>query len=109
VSIEQSDVIDFVSIDQKDNLVLTISDHLAWDEEMRHLFLLQEKINAYLRFLESGEVYEYYPDSRSKNVIIHVVCAHKLDQRSMEMFERFQEAVQGAGFTLTTEYVPTQS
>jgi hypothetical protein len=76
---------------------------------IRHLFLLQEKINAYLRFIESGEVYEHCPDGRSKNVIIRVVCAHKVDQRSMEMFERFQEAVQGAGFTLTTEYVAPQS
>ena len=57
MSIEQSDVIDFVSIDQNDNLVLTISDHLARDEELRHLFLLQEKINAYLRFLELDPPY----------------------------------------------------
>jgi len=27
-----------------------ISDHLAWDNEAEHLFLLQDKINAYLLY-----------------------------------------------------------
>lgn len=34
VSIEQIDVIDFISIDQDDkNVVLTISDHLSWNDK----------------------------------------------------------------------------
>lgn len=107
MTIEQNNVIDFISIDPNDNLVLTISDHLTWDDEMRHLLLLQEKINTYLRFLESGEVYEHYPEDRAKNVIINVVCAHKIDQSSMEMFERFQQAVEIAGFTLTIRHRPS--
>ena len=60
MSVEQADVIDFVSIDEEDNVVLTISDHLEWDMENEHLLILQDKINAYLSSIESGDIYEKY-------------------------------------------------
>jgi hypothetical protein len=66
MSIEQTDTVDFLSI-KKDSgeAWLTISDHLDWDqEEDRHLFLLQDKLNAYLRFIESGEMVERFPKPR---------------------------------------------
>ena len=58
MSIEQTNTVDFVSIDEiSGDALLTISDHLAWDEnEGAHLELLQNKLNAYLRFIESGEL-----------------------------------------------------
>jgi len=106
VSVEQKDVIDFISVDKNNNIVLTISDHMKWDDERRHLLLLQEKINAYLRFIETGEMYEHYPKDKDKNVIIHVVCANKIDLKSMKIFEVFQNAVRDAGFMLTIEHAP---
>ncbi|MBC6110685.1 DUF6572 domain-containing protein [Pedobacter fastidiosus] len=64
MSVIQVDKIDFIGIDGKTKKVaLTISDHLDWDDEYYHLSVLQEKINAYLRFIESGEIYDVYPDS----------------------------------------------
>ena len=44
MSVEILNVIDFVSSDKNGNVVLTISDHLEWDEENNHLLLLQDKI-----------------------------------------------------------------
>ena len=55
MSVENSQVIDAISINPQDVVVLTISDHLEWDEENEHLLLLQNKINAYLGVIESGE------------------------------------------------------
>ena len=62
MSIEGQGSVDAIGIDQEGIVVLTISAHLEWDDG--HLFLLQEKINTYLAFLESGEVFETYPDSK---------------------------------------------
>ena len=50
MTVEQPGVVDFASIDPVGNAVLTISDHLSWEDVNGHLFHLQEKINAYLRF-----------------------------------------------------------
>lgn len=49
MSVDNPNVIDFISEQDDDKVVLTISDHLEWDDEdNNHLYLLQEKVNAYL-------------------------------------------------------------
>jgi hypothetical protein len=48
MSIGNSNVIDFCSLDKHGKVELTISDNLLWDETKHHLLLLQSKINAYL-------------------------------------------------------------
>ena len=45
-----------MSIDNDENVVLTITDHLEWDIENEHLLILQDKINAYLGAIEDGEL-----------------------------------------------------
>ncbi|WP_407059149.1 DUF6572 domain-containing protein [Ralstonia syzygii subsp. celebesensis] len=32
-----------------------------------HLLLLQEKINCYLRFIESGEIYNSFPSAEGRS------------------------------------------
>lgn len=39
MSVDNSKVIDSISIDKDGNVVLTISDHLPWDEKGEHLFV----------------------------------------------------------------------
>src|SRR5437868_13420758 len=57
MSIEQTEIVDFVNSDRETgDLWLTISDHLEWDRNSgEHLVLLQNQLNAYFRFIESGE------------------------------------------------------
>ncbi|GAB2915211.1 hypothetical protein GCM10027093_62270 [Paraburkholderia jirisanensis] len=66
MSILDTNVIDVVGIDTPNGIVRSaISDHLGWDEaEHDHLVLLQDKINTYLVYLESGQVYENNPNSK---------------------------------------------
>lgn len=47
----------------ENKLVLMIADHLDWENELQHLSLLQDKINAYVSFIESGKIYSVYPDA----------------------------------------------
>ena len=62
MSVDQPAVIDFLWKDPKNNrAVLTISDHLDWEDEGEHLVLLQDKLNHYLEFIESGQLAEAKP------------------------------------------------
>ena len=47
-------------------------DTLASEVSGKHLLLPQEKLNTYLRFVESGEVYSAYPAALGKRIEIHV-------------------------------------
>ncbi len=60
MTVEQTELIDSVSLDQAGAIcTLGILDDLSWDDA--HLQLLQDKLNTYLRFIESGEIFVQYP------------------------------------------------
>ncbi|HGG9734529.1 TPA: DUF6572 domain-containing protein, partial [Neisseria meningitidis] len=67
MSILEENVIDSASI-ENGILILTISDHLKWDNE--HLFLLQEKINSYIQYIESGQIFEDFGESSYETIEI---------------------------------------
>ena len=102
MSVDQTDTIDFATVDNASgDLWLTISDHLPWDEnEGNHLILLQNKLNAYLRFIESGEVVEKVPDAEGRHIVINLVGKFPMSQKAASFFEKARTAIQGAGFRL---------
>ena len=73
MSVDQLDKVDFISKTSEGNVELTISDHLEWDDKNEHLLILQNKINAYLNFIESGQIFEEHPSSVNKRVEIQIV------------------------------------
>ena len=101
MSIEQANTVDFVSIDDATgDALLTISDHLPWDEEEAHLLLLQDKLNSYLRFIESGEISRRFPQTAGRALKIAVVGKYPLSPRAAIVFERVKTTIQEAGFSL---------
>jgi CRP-like cAMP-binding protein len=97
MSVEDKSVVDAIGLEREsNNVVLTITDHLEWDGE-GHLLTLQEKINTYLRFIESGELEESYPKAQGRKPVISIVALHHPDEEAEGFLERAREAVEGAG------------
>jgi len=105
MSIENTDVVDFIGIDKDTSeVVLSVSDHLLWgDDSKEHMYLLQEKINAYLRYIESGEIYEDNPDTENKDIIISVVGKYPLNEEAECFFSKASNAIEETGFSLRFE------
>lgn len=96
MSIDQTGVVDAIGVDDfTGQAVLTISDHLEWDND--HLLLLQEKLNTYLGFVESGELLGSYPNAKGREVLISVVCKYPPDQNAEGFLTRVNGIVEGAG------------
>lgn len=72
MSIDNPNLIDFISISPENKVVLTISDHFEWNDDNEHLLLLQNKINSYLEVIESNQIYKIYPDAKDKEITIQV-------------------------------------
>lgn len=108
MSIEQPDKVDFVVIDDTSGDVwLTISDHLPWDEESgEHLAMLQEKLNAYVRFIESGEMHSRFPNTSGRSVVIDVAGKFPLSADARTFFDRASSAIASAGFKLQFRAFP---
>jgi hypothetical protein len=101
MTIEDADTVDLIGTEKGDGAaVLVISDHLDWNDTERHLKLLQEKINAYLAFIESGEMYDRHPSARGAKIVIKVVGAHALAAEGIRFFQSARPVLEQAGVDL---------
>lgn len=79
MSVLESNKIDGVAVSGEDKVLnLLITDHLDFKDEYKHLLTLQEKINAYLGFIEAEQYREIYPDSDIESFIIEIHFKHKI-------------------------------
>jgi hypothetical protein len=107
MTIENLEVIDLFHIDASTSeAILTITDHLEWDAEHEHLFLLQNKLNSYLRFIESGELVESFPAAKGVSVIIELVCKYLPDSDSKVFLDKAATVVKDAGFIFRYRVAP---
>jgi hypothetical protein len=73
MTVEEPGKIDFTAFDpQSGEMCLVISDHLDWTEQGEHLLLLQSKLNSYLAFIESGEIYGKLPKAIGKKLLFRL-------------------------------------
>jgi hypothetical protein len=97
MSVENTNIIDFIS-EKGNSVTLTISDHLEWDGNNEHIFLLQEKINAYLMAIESGQINKKYPDLVGKKVAINIVFKHRPDENGVLFLSSVNDTLLNAGY-----------
>lgn len=102
MSITDTNVIDMIGTSHEgdETVTLAISDHLDWAEEhlKEHLFLIQEKINTYLRFIESGEINEQFPSAKGKKPVIELIGKYALPSSTDWFFSKIKEGLNAAGY-----------
>ena len=100
MSVENPEVVDFIGTDKTTGrVVLTISDHLPWDND--HFSVLEKKIGRYLDFVNSGQLLEKRPDAEGKAVEISVVFKHELTEEALRILNAAQEDIQKLGMILS--------
>jgi hypothetical protein len=98
MSIDQANVIDLITSDKESGLItLIISDGLSWEDE-QHLQKLQDKLNSYLAFVQSGDLYKKYPDAQGKRVRIELICRLAPNEMGKEFLQLCAEAIMDAGY-----------
>lgn len=107
MSIDQTNVVDAIGVDDvTGDVVLTITDQLDWTgSDNEHLLMLQEKLNTYLSFVESGEILETYPDAKGRSVLIDVVCKYPLSHQAHEFYNQVTQIAASAGMKLRHRFV----
>lgn len=100
-TIVEANKIDAIGIDEPSGIiVLKIFDHLDWQDEHAHLYILQEKINTYLRFLESNEVLEAYPAAKNRVLQISISFKEKPSANGLRFLDTAAKIIADAGFSL---------
>jgi hypothetical protein len=98
MAVDQMDVVDFVSESADGVCNLTVSDHLEWEGNDEHVLVLQDKLNRYLAFVESGELPQRFPNMAGKRVVIDVRFMYPPSQFGLEFLKRAKQCIEGAGF-----------
>ena len=99
--IDRTNIIDLIGTDKvTGNMVLTISDHLDWNDPNHHLKLLQEKINNYLMYIESGEIYVSYPNAKGRKLIIEIVGEYELSAEGKTFIDKANAITKEIGVDL---------
>jgi hypothetical protein len=110
----QTATVDWLGIENDtDNIVLTVVDDLDWANETDHLLALQEKLNTYLAFVESGEVFDRLSDTIGRSVArdtpikVSILSKYPPTSRAGAFLEHAREAFEGAGFALVYKVIST--
>ncbi|WP_240903770.1 DUF6572 domain-containing protein [Chengkuizengella sediminis] len=101
MSVQNIREVDAIGIDNLTGYVtLAIFDSLDWNNEEEHLLLLQEKLNMYLSFLESGEVYSVYEQAKGRDFEIKIHFKNNIPQSCRDFLNNVTEVISKAGFHL---------
>jgi len=109
MSVIDRKVIDFGHEDD-DKVTICISDHIPWksDEIKAHLEVLQDKINDYLEFIESGQIYEDF-GGKGKTPNIKVIFSHEPVQEALDYLDKIKSTVVDSGYSFEWIYRPIES
>lgn len=79
MSINEKQQIDMIVVSDK-NVELFIIDYREWEKDEKavneHMFLLQEKVNAYIACYESGELFDIKPEAKGKDIVFRIISRY---------------------------------
>jgi hypothetical protein len=105
--LDKPDIVDAVGIEKgSDFVALTIADSWDWREEQAHLLALQAKLNAYFSFVESGQIWDSYPDAVGRQVVIDVIGKFPLPQCEIDLLTRASDACAALGIRIRYRHYP---
>ena len=82
-----------------------MTDHLDWKDPQAHLLLIQEKLNAYIAFVESGQIYEMEEPAvgRSAKITIVVAAIEAPPAETTDFFGQVKQVLSEIGIDFLVE------
>ena len=102
MAVDNPNMIDAVGTHrERGDVVLSISDHLPWDESNNHLAILQVKLNRYFDFIEDGQLAQEYPIAKPcVPVRIEVVFKYSPSHAGLQFLNQVREVAEKAGWQI---------
>ena len=108
MAIDDVNIVDGLAVDRENRvLYLLLTDHLSWTEgdslcEKDHLLLLQEKINAYISFLEEGQYRQNCPDVEIRTAVIEIHFQYEIPTACKQFLAVVQNQIVQLGIQIQT-------
>lgn len=95
MSVVESSIVDGMGLADNGKMKMLITDHLDWDEEYEHLLILQEKINAYIGFCESGQYKDIYANEEIRHIVFEIHFLFEPTQNAYKFLEQIPKQING--------------
>lgn len=86
-----------------EELIFLITDHLDWSNEYEHLKILQDKINAYIEFIESKQFISIYPDDNFNTYVIEVHFKYDITENCFKFLDTVANQVEKINIKVRAE------
>lgn len=86
--------------DDKNGIILLITDHVDWSDEYQHLVMLQEKINVYITFHDEKQYEEIYKEEEIAYGVIEIHFLHNLTVNAEKFLQSVQNQVAELGIRI---------
>lgn len=84
MALEDTTTVDGAAYEESDNtVVLLLTDAWGWDDEVAHLRLLQDKVNAYAAFVETGQYRQVFPGAEPDHCVFDISFARPITERCL--------------------------
>jgi hypothetical protein len=107
MTVECTEVIDIAGTDKvTGEIVLTISDHLPWEDEETHFRLIEKKISRYLDFVRSGQVFDAFPQARQDPIRIDLIYQYPHSNSAARFLSAAQSQLKALGIVFSHNTLP---
>lgn len=101
MAVDETNKVDGLAVDEERNaLVLLLSDHLNWEDEYHHLKILQDKINAYIAFVEERQFEVIYPEHDFEMAVIEVHFQYEITENCGKFLQAVQDQIGQMGIKI---------
>lgn len=101
MSITARNTIDLISTDKVTGDVLfSMSDHLEWDDPDYHYLCLQNKINDYLEYIESGQYLSQFPQYKDRAIFFLIISKYDYPEFTLEFLQKAEKVLSEYGVSL---------
>ncbi len=91
LNIENTETIDSIAYEKDtEKILMLISDGMDWSDINRHMFLLQSKLNSYIRYIDTKQYLEYIEQVREKNGLNELPKVNTIEIRIGFLFKEPQ-------------------
>jgi hypothetical protein len=105
MAIDERNIIDIVST--KDGTVaLSVADHLDWADESAHLERLQDKLNCYAEFINSGEFVDKFPQAADQRPLIKIHFVHPPTAAARDFLSKAASVIEAEGISFSYDTLP---
>ena len=85
---------------------MTISDHMEWEVESNHIIYLLNKLNVYLEYVESGQLFEEYP--KAKDVKLRIDLIMKYDPIDYAFLNHVKSELKKLGYEFDFKHIQNE-